>query len=210
MLEGPDATIYQGIEDVATAGPDRTALVFEGNETTYDDLLAESRALASGLADLGVGPGDRVAGWLGNRPAWIAAQLAASYLGAAVVAMNTRYRTHELAYMLEDSGCSVLLTEESFLGYDYLEMLSEIVPHLEERPERGDRSLDSVTVSANPFAITGRDKAEMEQRRQTAHERIAFYVSTPSYKDVMAHHGWVETGIGTPPAKPREPVGRIA
>lgn len=113
MLEWPDSTIYQGIEGVASAGPDRTAVVFEGTAVTYDELLAESRAFARGLADLGVGPGDRIAVWLGNRPAWITAQLAASYLGAAVVAVNTRYRTHELAYMLEDSGCSVILTEES-------------------------------------------------------------------------------------------------
>lgn len=69
-----------------------------------------------------------------------------------------------------------------------------IVPHLEEGADRGDRSLDEVTVSANPFVVTGRDEAEMEERRQTARERIAFYASTPSYKDVMAHHGWVESG----------------
>lgn len=131
MLEWPDATIYHGIEEVAGDRGDRTALVFEETAVTYDALLAESRAFASGLAELGVGPGDRVAVWLGNRPEWIVAQLAASYLGAAVVAVNTRYRTHELAYMLEDSGCSVLLTEESFLGYDYLEMLSEVVPEIE-------------------------------------------------------------------------------
>ncbi|MFC6766500.1 class I adenylate-forming enzyme family protein [Natrinema soli] len=132
MLERNDATVYQGIAAVADRYPDRTALVFEDDRTSYGELIAESEALAEALSELGVGAGDRIAVWLGNRPEWITAQLAASYLGAAVVAVNTRYRTHELEYMLDDSDCELLLTEESFLGNDYLEMLSEIVPEIRE------------------------------------------------------------------------------
>ena len=132
MLEWPDATLYEGLREVADREADATALHFRGERTTYAELLADSEALARGLADLGVGAGDRVAVWLGNRPEWVTAQLAASYLGAAVVAVNTRYRTHELEYMLEDSGSSVLLTEESFLDNDYLEMLADVVPEVRE------------------------------------------------------------------------------
>lgn len=156
MLEWPDSTIYQGIEDVASTGRDRTALVFDGTRVTYGDLLAESRAFASGLAELGVGLGDRVAVWLGNRPAWITAQLAASYLGAAVVAVNTRYRTHELAYMLEDSGCSVLLTEESFLGYDYLEMLADVVPEIQSEVS-GPLEADEFPALDHVLAVEGNE-----------------------------------------------------
>lgn len=131
MLHWPDATIYHGIADVASAQPDAPALHFEGDTTTYEDLVAESEALAHGLADLGIGADDTIAVWLSNRPEWIKAQLAASYLGAAVVAVNTRYRTHELEYMMTDSSCSVLLTEESFLGNQYLEMVADVVPEIE-------------------------------------------------------------------------------
>jgi fatty-acyl-CoA synthase len=131
-MEWPDATLYQGLREVADRNPDATALQFRGERTTYAELLADSEALARGLAELGVGSGDRVAVWLGNRPEWVTAQLAASYLGAAVVAVNTRYRTHELEYMLEDSACSVLLTEEAFLGNDYLDMLADVVPEVRE------------------------------------------------------------------------------
>lgn len=131
MLKWPDATIYQGIADIAAKTPEAAATHFEGETTTYEELLAESEALAHGLADLGVGPDDKIAVWLSNRPEWIKAQIAASYLGAAVVAVNTRYRTHELEYMLSDSSCSVLLTEEAFLGNQYLEMVAEVVPEIE-------------------------------------------------------------------------------
>ena len=131
-MRWPDATLYEGLREVADRNPDATALHFRGERTTYAELLAESRALARGLADLGVGAGDRVAVWLGNRPEWVTTQLAVSRLGAAAVAVNTRYRTHELAYMLRDSGASVLVTEESFLGNDYLEMLAEVAPEVRE------------------------------------------------------------------------------
>ncbi|WP_159903425.1 class I adenylate-forming enzyme family protein [Salinirussus salinus] len=138
-MRWPDATLYEGLREVADRNPDATALHFRGERTTYAELLAESRALARGLADLGVGAGDRVAVWLGNRPEWVTTQLAVSRLGAAAVAVNTRYRTHELAYMLRDSGASVLVTEESFLGNDYLEMLAEVAPEVrEDSPDEFD------------------------------------------------------------------------
>ncbi|MFB6170227.1 MAG: class I adenylate-forming enzyme family protein [Haloarculaceae archaeon] len=133
MLQWPDATMYEGLAHVAAAREDAVALRFEGETTTYGELFDEARALAGGLAELGIGADDFVAVWLSNRPEWIKAQLAASYLGAAVVAVNTRYRTHELEYMLNDSGCTALLTEESFLGNDYLEMLADVTPEVREQ-----------------------------------------------------------------------------
>jgi fatty-acyl-CoA synthase len=156
MLAWPDETIYEGIASVAATDPERRAVVFDETVWSYDDLLAESRALARGLADLGVSRGDVVAVWLGNRPEWIACQLATSLLGAAMVAVNTRYRTHELEYMLEDSGASVLVTEDALLGRDYHEMLATAVPEVREQsPE--DFDPDSIptleaAVSLEPSA----------------------------------------------------------
>lgn len=130
MLAWPEETIYEGVATVARDRPDRLAVSFEGTTWSYAELLADSRALAHGLADIGVSDGDVVAVWLGNRPEWIVCQLATSFLGAAMVAVNTRYRTHELEYMLADSGASVLVTERSLLGRDYHEMLEAAVPEV--------------------------------------------------------------------------------
>ncbi|PSP76754.1 long-chain fatty acid--CoA ligase [Halobacteriales archaeon QS_3_64_16] len=130
MLHWPAATIYEALSGIAAARPNADALRFEGERITYGELLAESRALASGLAELGVGPGDTIAVWLANRPEWITTQLASSYLGAAVVAVNTRYRTHELEYLLRDAECSALVTERSFLDTDFLATLAEVVPEI--------------------------------------------------------------------------------
>lgn len=131
MLRWPDSTLYDGIADVAEDRPEAAALYADSEMWTYEDLLEEARSLAGGLTELGVGAGDTIAVWLGNRPEWIAIQLAASYLGADTVAVNTRYRRDELEHMLSDSASSVLVTETSFLGGDYLEMLASLVPELE-------------------------------------------------------------------------------
>lgn len=129
-VEWPKETIYTGFSSVASEHGSRPAVLFEDRILTYDELLKTSLRLAGGLAELGVQPGDKLAVWLANRPLWIQVQLAASYLGAAVVAVNTRYRTHEIEYMLRDSGCKVLITEEEFLERNYLRMLAEVVPSI--------------------------------------------------------------------------------
>jgi fatty-acyl-CoA synthase len=132
MVQWPEYTIYRGLSDVAKNHEDDAALVFDGETTTYDELLADSRQLAAGFADLGISDGDVVAVWLANRPEWIKTQLAASYLGAVVVAVNTRYRTHELEYMLSDSDSVAIVLERKFLEKNYLEMLAELVPEIQD------------------------------------------------------------------------------
>ncbi|MEF8801345.1 MAG: class I adenylate-forming enzyme family protein [Halapricum sp.] len=131
MLEWPDATVYEALSTVADSRPEATALFFEEETIRYDELRDRSLAFAQGLADRGVERGDTVAVWLANRPEWLVAQFGASYLGASVVAVNTRYRKHELEYMLQDSGATALVLERSFLDRDYLEMVSDLVPALE-------------------------------------------------------------------------------
>jgi len=147
MVRWPNATIYQCFVDIANTHRDEPALITDDDTLTYGDLWERTRAFATGLADLGVSAGDTVAVWLGNRPEWILTQLAASYLGAAVVVVNTRYRRHELEYMLSDSGATVVVTEDSFLGTDYLEMLADVVPELAEASPKGFDSEDFEDLS---------------------------------------------------------------
>ena len=131
MLEWSESTLYEGFEAVAREFENETALVFDDEATTYGEVLENSRRLADGFADLGLGAGDVIAVWLANRPEWVETQLAASFLGATIVAVNTRYRTHELEYMLSDSNAAAIVLEREFLGNDYPEMLAALAPELE-------------------------------------------------------------------------------
>ena len=86
--------------------------------------------LARGLGALGLRVGDKVAIWLPNRPSWFIAQQACARIGAVVVALNPRYRTHELAYILAQSDSAALLLTDHLGPVDYLETLHDVLPQL--------------------------------------------------------------------------------
>jgi len=95
----------------------RSALVFEddaGSVTTrsYADLDEASRRLASALASLGVGRGDRVGVHLGQRVEAAVAHLAVYRLGAIVVTVSQLYGADTVRLILADSGTKLLLTED--------------------------------------------------------------------------------------------------
>ena len=71
-------------------------VIYEGRTTTYRELDALSRRAAAGLAVQGIGPGDRVAFWLPNTPAYLALYFGCARLGAIAVAVNTRFRAGEV------------------------------------------------------------------------------------------------------------------
>ena len=102
------------------------ALVYRDELVSYAALEAESARLARGLRDLGVGVGDRVAVWLPNTPAWIAALIACARLGAIAVASNTRFRSHEMAHLLERTAPKVLLLWPGFRRIDFLSILEDV------------------------------------------------------------------------------------
>lgn len=159
MLKWPDSTMYEALSTVADRHPDAPALVFEDRTISYATLIDRSLAFARGLSDRGIGDGDTVAVWLANRPKWIYAQVGASYLGVSVVAVNTRYRTRELEYMLRDSDAKALVLEESFLGRNYLGMVADIAPDLEsETPE----SFDPDSLPALEYVVSVEPTSEYE------------------------------------------------
>ncbi|KWX68754.1 hypothetical protein ASJ79_16330 [Mycobacterium sp. NAZ190054] len=88
---------------------DRFALVADGDRVTYRELPAVIAAYASLLSSYGVRRGSRVAVLMPNSVEMIAVLLAAWRIGARVLPVNTRYRTHELRFVLQDSGVGVLV-----------------------------------------------------------------------------------------------------
>jgi fatty-acyl-CoA synthase len=95
------------------------ALIDRGRPVSFRNLAAESRRVARGLQQLGVRAGDCVALWLPNVPAWLASFLACAQLGAIAVSVNTRFRSHELADILQRSRSRVLLFWPEFKGIDF-------------------------------------------------------------------------------------------
>ena len=127
-----DATAWTMLEGVAARHPAREALVFDDTRLTFAALRDRARAFAGGLAALGLGKGDALAIWLPNRPMWYVAQYAAASLGVIVVALNPRYRAHELSYILAQSDAVALLVTDHLGPVDYLEILHDVVPDLDD------------------------------------------------------------------------------
>jgi fatty-acyl-CoA synthase len=91
--------------------PDATALTFEGARTSWRVLDERTDALAAGLTVLQVGHGDRIGLLLANRPEFIETCVAAWKIGAVPVPLNVRYTAPEVAYVVADAGCSVVVGE---------------------------------------------------------------------------------------------------
>ncbi len=95
----------------ALSRPDRAAIRFEGRTITWADLHDRVGRLAGALSRLGVARGDRVAVLMLNRPEFVETVLAANRIGAIAVPVNFRLVPAEIAYVLGDSGATVVVTD---------------------------------------------------------------------------------------------------
>src|SRR5262245_41885296 len=111
------------------------AMVFDGTPVSRAEFSRKTDQTAAWLAAQGIGQGDVVAVWLVNRVEWIALLFAAARLGAIVAAVNTRYRSADVAHLLRLSGAKLLVMEAAFRSIDFAAILADIaksdVPALE-------------------------------------------------------------------------------
>jgi len=108
----PDQLVTELVQTSVERWPDRTALIYYGARWTYRRFWQESERLAAALAREGVGPGDRVALYLPNCPAYPIAFFAVLRLGAAVVQVSPLYIGQDLTRLLKDSTPKALVTLE--------------------------------------------------------------------------------------------------
>jgi fatty-acyl-CoA synthase len=125
-----DATAGGMLTAVAARFPEREALVAADCRITYAGMLHEARRFARAFLALGLGKDDKVALWLPNRPAWLLAQYGAAMIGAVVVALNPRYRAHELGYILKQADVRALVLADHLGPVDFLETLGSVLPGL--------------------------------------------------------------------------------
>jgi fatty-acyl-CoA synthase len=97
---------------------------------TYAELGARVDVCARALLAAGFVRGDRVGLWSPNRAEWMVVQYATAKLGVILVNINPAYRTHELAYVLEQSACRALFATRAFKTSDYVAMIDEVRPAL--------------------------------------------------------------------------------
>ena len=123
-----EETIGENFARVAAEHADREALVevASGRRWTYAELDRDVDALARGLVGAGIAKGDRVGIWAPNCAEWTLVQYATAKIGAILVNVNPAYRTHELAYALNQSGLRLLVSATEFKTSDYRAMVAEV------------------------------------------------------------------------------------
>jgi fatty-acyl-CoA synthase len=124
-----EPTTLDGFLDRCAAEfPDRPLVITDERSVTYAEVARWSHRLADGLVALGVRPGDRVGMLMANHLEFAPVKFAIARAGAVAIPFNYLYRAEELAYVLAQSRCDVLVTMTGFAGLDHLAMLDEIAP----------------------------------------------------------------------------------
>ena len=129
-------TIGANLEETTARYPDREALVarHQNVRMTYSELNAAVDELARALLAAGLQVGDRIGIWSPNNAEWVLTQYATAKIGAILVNINPAYRTSEVTYALNQSGCRFLISARTHLHSDYVAMLEEVrsdLPDLE-------------------------------------------------------------------------------
>lgn len=94
---------------------DRTAIIYYGQEITWDELRGQIMRAAGGLQKMGVKKGDRVYLGMQNCPQFVISYFAAHMVGAIVMAISPAYKAGEVSHAINDSGAKVLIIEESVI-----------------------------------------------------------------------------------------------
>lgn len=161
-LAQPAPDVWTLVANIAEQTPDAPALLHGDRTMSFLELTESARRAAQGLADLGIGPSDRVALWLPNVPAYAILYLACVRLGAIAVAVNTRYRAVEVTDIVGRSGAKVLACAPGFRRIDFLSILADV------EPAALDRLAAIVTVGDEPASIP----PAIERLRRVPFERL--------------------------------------
>jgi amino acid adenylation domain-containing protein len=116
QTEIPKACVHQLIEAQVHHSPSSTAVVFEDRQLTYRELDLYASRLAQRLVARGVGPGSTVGICVDRSLDMLVAPLAVMKAGGAYLPLDPRHPADRLAYMLQDSGASLVITHTDWLG----------------------------------------------------------------------------------------------
>src|ERR671930_958745 len=118
-------TLGEVLERQARGRATAEALVTPQRRITYEDLYLRARSAAATLHTLGIGRGDHVGILMGNDEKWLALFYGAALIGAVTVPVNTRFKTAEIAFCLQQADCKALFYVPRFLNINFTAMVRE-------------------------------------------------------------------------------------
>ena len=150
-LDAP--TVCAAFQTTAAARPDAVALrTMDGaQEVTWAQYAQRVRALAAGLAALGVSRGDTLALMLTNRPEFNLVDCAAMHLGATCFSAYNTSSPEQLNYLFADAGNDVVVTEAAFAAHVEAARPGTAVGHVVVVDDGGLESLEALGASGFDF-----------------------------------------------------------
>ena len=132
--------------------PERTAVVFDGREYSFERLQERVNRLANAMSALGIGAGDRVAAMQTNCNHLLEIYFAAAQLDAIYVPINFRAKEDELATMVGIVEPSLLFLGERYLplGPTDGSLPNERIVMLDADAGDGRHSYDELLAGSDP------------------------------------------------------------
>ena len=126
-----EQTIGDNLNETVARFGDNDALVVDhqGIRQSWTEFNTSVDAVAKGLMAYGIEKGDRVGMWSPNYAEWVYVQFATAKIGAIQVNINPAYRTSELEYAMNQSGCKMLITRTEYLTSAYQDMVEQVRPN---------------------------------------------------------------------------------
>ncbi|HEX3630723.1 MAG TPA: long-chain fatty acid--CoA ligase [Candidatus Dormibacteraeota bacterium] len=138
---------------------DRPAILFEGRSISYRELDESSNRLANALIALGINRGDRVAIYLPNIPEFVVVYYGVLKTGAVAVSINSIFKQHEVAFIVNDSGSRLLFSTAELaaqlkdLEAGGLERVIEVEQSLQQLLERGSAEFRVIEMQRDDPAL---------------------------------------------------------
>lgn len=127
-----DRTLGDWLEYWAEKTPDKEYIVYSDRDLRFTWKTFNERVdnMAKGLIAIGVTRGSNVGIWAQNVPDWLTFLYATAKIGAVAVTVNTNYKEHELAFILENSDMHTLCLTDGIPGNDYTDVIYSLIPEL--------------------------------------------------------------------------------
>jgi amino acid adenylation domain-containing protein len=107
--------VHELFEEQVEKSPEAVALVYEDEQVSYDELNRRANQLAHHLRERGVGAEVKVGLCVERSLEMIVGLLGVMKAGGAYLPLDPSYPLERLAYMIEDSGCPVIVTTRYLL-----------------------------------------------------------------------------------------------
>lgn len=127
-----DMTFPQVLDRMVDEFPDQYCFRYTTLDytRTYSEFRDDVDTFARSLLALGVKPGDHVAIWATNVPAWYITFWATVKIGAVLVTVNTAYKIYETEYLLKQSDTHTLVMIGEYKTSNYIEIMQTLCPEL--------------------------------------------------------------------------------